>query len=86
MQSECGVLCFRLIFFSLYRTPYAAVAHLIYGRRMHIFVTIMLNITVFGAGIPNILVGNYRIYPDLSIISIFQYFSITKSTIDRLSD
>lgn len=42
-----------------HRTPYAAVAQLIYGRRMHIFVTIMLNITVFGAGIPNILVGSY---------------------------
>lgn len=88
MQSECDMLYFHLFSFFLHRTPYAAVAQLIYGRRMHIFVTFMLNIAVFGAGIPNILVGNYICdnFSDLSVVSIFQYFSITKSTINRHSD
>ncbi|XP_031616616.1 proton-coupled amino acid transporter 3 [Contarinia nasturtii] len=43
------------------RTPYAAVGELTYGKRMHIFVNIMLNITVFGAGIPNILVASQNL-------------------------
>lgn len=42
---------------SIYRCPYSAVGELTYGKKMRIFVNIMLNITVFGAGIPNILVG-----------------------------
>lgn len=41
------------------RCPYSAVGELTYGRRMRIFVNVLLNITVFGAGIPNILVGMY---------------------------
>lgn len=49
-------MCFFFFFFTP-RTPYAAVGELTYGKRMHVFVNIMLNITVFGAGIPNILVG-----------------------------
>lgn len=44
------------------RCPYAAVAELVYGKRMRIFVAIMLNIAIFGAGIPNILVGMHLKY------------------------
>lgn len=40
------------------RYPYAAVAELIYGKYMRIFVTILLDVTVFGGGVPNLLVGN----------------------------
>lgn len=41
------------------RYPYAAVAELIYGKYMSMFVTILLDVTVFGGGVPNLLVGNY---------------------------
>lgn len=44
------------------RCPYSAVAELIYGKRMRIFVNFLLSITVFGAGVPNILVGLYAVY------------------------
>lgn len=47
------------IIFNIYRYPYAAVAELIYGNKMRIFVNILLNMTVFGSGVPNILVGLY---------------------------
>ena len=45
----------------IYRYPYAAVAELLYGRYMSIFVTVLLDLTVFGAGIPNLLVGKFVI-------------------------
>ncbi|KAJ6629955.1 Nicotinamide/nicotinic acid mononucleotide adenylyltransferase 1, partial [Pseudolycoriella hygida] len=35
----------------------AAVAELIYGKYMRIFVTILLDVTVFGGGVPNLLVA-----------------------------
>jgi hypothetical protein len=37
------------------RYPYAAIAQLAYGTKMSRFVTILLDLTVFGAGIPNLL-------------------------------
>uniref|UniRef100_A0A1B0GJI0 Putative amino acid transporter n=1 Tax=Lutzomyia longipalpis TaxID=7200 RepID=A0A1B0GJI0_LUTLO len=40
------------------RYPYAAIAELTYGKYMRIFVTFLLDITVFGGGIPNILVAS----------------------------
>lgn len=43
-----------------YRYPYAAVADLIYGKRMRYLVTFLLDPTVFGAGVPNILVGTRK--------------------------
>lgn len=47
-----------------YRYPYAAVGNLVYGKYMSIFVTVLLDITVFGGGVPNLLVGKlvFRIY------------------------
>lgn len=42
------------------RYPYAAVAELIYGKYMRVFVTILLDVTVFGGGVPNLLVGNLK--------------------------
>lgn len=42
------------------RYPYAAVAELIYGKYMRNFVTILLDVTVFGGGVPNLLVGNFK--------------------------
>lgn len=41
------------------RYPYAAVAELLYGKHMRRFVTVLLDATVFGAGVPNLLVGTY---------------------------
>lgn len=42
------------------RYPYAAVAEYLYGRHMRRFVTVLLDLTVFGAGVPNLLVGMCR--------------------------
>lgn len=42
------------------RYPYAAVAEFLYGRQMRRFVTVLLDLTVFGAGVPNLLVGMRR--------------------------
>lgn len=39
------------------RYPYAAVAELIYGKYMRVLVTVLLDMTVFGGGVPNLLVG-----------------------------
>lgn len=38
--------------------------NLVYGKYMSIFVTVLLDITVFGGGVPNLLVGKlvFRIY------------------------
>lgn len=40
------------------RYPYAAVADLAYGRGASVFVTVLLDLTVFGAGIPNLLMAS----------------------------
>lgn len=40
------------------RYPYAAIAELTYGRRAKNFVTVLLDVTVFGAGIPNLLMAS----------------------------
>ncbi|XP_050081741.1 uncharacterized protein LOC126569013 [Anopheles aquasalis] len=39
------------------RYPYAAIAEFTYGKRMSVFVTVLLDLTVFGGGIPNLLVA-----------------------------
>lgn len=57
MKNSCHWDDKKKLRFTSNRCPYAAVAELIYGKRMCIFVNIILNVTVFGAGIPNILVG-----------------------------
>lgn len=43
------------------RYPYAAVAELAYGTKMSRLVTILLDLTVFGAGIPNLLVASQNL-------------------------
>lgn len=39
------------------RYPYAAIGYMTYGPKMSMMVTILLDLTVFGGGIPNLLVG-----------------------------
>lgn len=39
------------------RYPYVAIAEMTFGKYMSRFVTILLDVTVFGAGIPNLVVG-----------------------------
>lgn len=46
---------------SYHRYPYPAVAELIYGKRMRLFVITLINVTVFGASVPNILVGKFNL-------------------------
>lgn len=54
-----------------HRYPYAAVAEMVYGKRMRFVVTFLLNLTVFGAGIPNILVCELRCpFPNATKIKI----------------
>ncbi|CAG9806548.1 unnamed protein product [Chironomus riparius] len=43
------------------RYPYAAIAEFSYGTGMRIFVTVLLDLTVFGAGIPNLLVASQNL-------------------------
>ncbi|XP_058453032.1 uncharacterized protein LOC131431369 [Malaya genurostris] len=43
------------------RYPYAAIAEFAYGKRMSLFVTILLDMTVFGGGIPNLLVASQNL-------------------------
>lgn len=43
------------------RYPYSAIAELTYGKSMKILVTILLDLTVFGAGIPNLLVASQNL-------------------------
>ncbi|XP_055587612.1 uncharacterized protein LOC129740050 [Uranotaenia lowii] len=43
------------------RYPYAAIAEFTYGKRMALFVTILLDMTVFGGGIPNLLVASQNL-------------------------
>ncbi|GAB0090493.1 uncharacterized protein DMENIID0001_052290 [Sergentomyia squamirostris] len=43
------------------RYPYAAIAELTYGKYMSIFVTFLLDLTVFGGGIPNLLVASQNL-------------------------
>jgi solute carrier family 32 (vesicular inhibitory amino acid transporter) len=43
------------------RYPYAAIADLTYGPKASIFVTVLLDITVFGCGIPNLLVASQNL-------------------------
>lgn len=44
------------------RYPYAAIAELTYGQKMSCFVTILLDVTVFGASIPNLLVASQNLH------------------------
>ncbi|EAT38147.1 AAEL009923-PA, partial [Aedes aegypti] len=43
------------------RYPYAAIAEFTYGKRMSVFVTVLLDMTVFGGGIPNLLVASQNL-------------------------
>ena len=43
------------------RYPYAAIGELCYGKHMSVFVTILLDLTVFGGGIPNLLVASQNL-------------------------
>jgi len=55
-----------------FRYPYAALAELIFGNKVKRIVTVMLDVAVFGACIPNLLIGKsrdvyfYRLYPVIS--------------------
>lgn len=40
------------------RYPYAAIAEMTYGQPLSVFVTILLDLTVFGGGIPNLLMAS----------------------------
>lgn len=39
------------------RYPYAALAEITFGKKLSSFVTFLLDLTVFGGGIPNLIVG-----------------------------
>lgn len=43
------------------RYPYAAIAEKAFGQKMKLFVTILLDLTVFGAGVPNLLVASQNL-------------------------
>lgn len=43
------------------RYPYAAIADFTFGKPMKYFVTFLLDLTVFGSGIPNILVASQNL-------------------------
>ncbi|XP_053698569.1 proton-coupled amino acid transporter 3 [Sabethes cyaneus] len=43
------------------RYPYAAIAEFTHGKRMSVFVTVLLDMTVFGGGIPNLLVASQNL-------------------------
>nr|CAI5862684.1 unnamed protein product [Callosobruchus analis] len=43
------------------RNPYAALAETTYGRRLANFVTFLLDFTVFGASIPNLIVASQNL-------------------------
>lgn len=44
------------------RYPYAAVAELAFGSRARQMVVFLIDATVFGAGVPNLLVGTEQFY------------------------
>lgn len=41
----------------IFRYPYAAIAEMTYGDRASRLTTLLLDLTIFGGGIPNLLVG-----------------------------
>lgn len=41
------------------RYPYSAITEFAYGKTLSKFVTILLDVTVFVGGIPNLLVGKF---------------------------
>ncbi|KAL1131376.1 hypothetical protein AAG570_010993 [Ranatra chinensis] len=43
------------------RSPYAALAEMAYGRRTGTFVTLILGLTIFGGGIPNLLIASQNL-------------------------
>ena len=45
-----------------YRYPLAAVTELTLGSRARTWVNFLLDLTVFGCGIPNLLVGEFELY------------------------
>lgn len=73
----------------MFSYPYAAVAELVYGKRMRIFVTTLLNITIFGAGIPNILVGQCNYLLEFDHFNICNCFAASQNLQligERISD
>ncbi|CAI6367266.1 unnamed protein product [Macrosiphum euphorbiae] len=44
------------------RYPYAALAELIFGNKVKSIVTVMLDVAVFGACIPNLLIASYNLH------------------------
>lgn len=63
------------------RYPYAAIAELTYGKHMSLLVTILLDVTVFGGGIPNLLVGKFfeNIFEFISILFIVYIFTASQN-------
>lgn len=43
------------------RYPYAALMEITYGRKTSIFLTFLLDLTVFGGSIPNLIVGEKKL-------------------------
>lgn len=43
------------------RYPYAALAEMTYGKKISKFATFLLDITIFGAGIPNLIVASQNL-------------------------
>ncbi|KAK4880271.1 hypothetical protein RN001_008417 [Aquatica leii] len=43
------------------RYPYSALAEITYGKRLSRFVTVLLDLTVFGAGVPNLILSSQNL-------------------------
>lgn len=76
------------------RYPYAALAELIFGDKVKSIVTVMLDVAVFGACIPNLLIGKssdvnfYRLYTVTNhhifkpkLLTIFTYLELNSPVI-----
>lgn len=51
------------------RYPYAAIAEMTYGRKVSLLVTVLLDLSIFGGGVPNLLVGELYFSFSLSYFS-----------------
>lgn len=67
------------------RYPYSAVTELAYGKHLSRFVTILLDVTVFAGGIPNLIVGKFFEYFFQYLSDIYSNFSCTEFAISRPS-
>lgn len=68
------------------RYPYAALAEVTYGRRSASYVTFLLNLTIFCAGIPNLIVGEYNTSVHVNISGMYLLLSIQKEIKSKISD